>query len=349
MAFLGLFKGPDPHFWTELWELTDHLSGRVSAQYLGYMRTTAEGMPLEKLLRAEEQYGKAMALLDTEWHASHLARDPWVDAEQTFGRRRFVRALHSVIAAGPDAVATVHADPAVLRSYDTGGAPDLVARLVAEEPIDLRTGVDGLLLNTVLHDVLVEKGAESRRRWLRSSASAVRSEVHPRSMRNWPNVRAANRIAQRASYHFSHFDPDAVWLTVWTDFTPETDAQQPRTPAQDEWMLHRLEATARVLEALGTENPPSIGTVPIVAVEVELYGYDAATGAPEDCEDSDHDVYDGVLSVEYVVGFDVLAATAPAARANLLTQQISRAILQGREDLTPEATAALQELAHAAV
>ncbi|SDB92886.1 hypothetical protein SAMN05216410_0978 [Sanguibacter gelidistatuariae] len=349
MAFFGLFKGPDPHSWTELWELVDNLSGRVSAQYLGYMRTTAEGMSLETLLRAEEQYGKAMLLLDTEWHAKHLTRDPWVDADQTFGRRRFVRAMHSVIAAGPDAVVTVSADPAALSRYDSGSVPDLVARLVADEPVDLRTRVDGLLLNTVLHDVLTEKGAANQARWRRWSPSACRSDVHPKSMTNWPNVRASNQIAGRASYPFARFDPDASWLHVWTDFTPEGLETQNRTPAEDEWMLHRLEAVARVMEALGPENPPRIGTAPIFDVEVELYGYDPAEGAPEDAEDSDHNLDDGVLAVEYVIDFAVLAATAPEARADLLTQQIARAIMQGKEGLTAEATSALKELAHAAV
>ena len=343
MAF-GLFKRSDLHSWTELWELVDRLSGRTSALHLGYLRETAEGMPVEKLVRAEKQYGKAIRLLDTEQHARCLTRDPWVGAEQTFGRRRFVRAMQAVIAAGPDALETVSHDPQALRRYDSGTVPDLMARLVADEPVDLRTGAEGLLLDTVLHDVLVEKGAANRSGWLEWTVADSRPYLHPKSASSWPGVRASNRMHDREEYPFDHFDPDAVWLQVWADFGSAADATEGRTPEQDEWMLHRLEATARIMETLGDANPPAIGRTPIVVVRVELVE-DDDTDEPEDVNDPDHWCDDGVFGAEFAVAPDLLATTPPAARTDVLTQQIARAILQGRDDLTKEAAAALTGLA----
>lgn len=344
MAF-GLFKGSDLHSWTELWELVDRLSGRTSGLHLGYLRATAEGMSVEKLRRAEKQYGKAIRLLDTQEHARHLTRDPWVGAEQTFGRRRFVRAMEAVIAAGPDALVTVSRDPQALSRYDSGSAPDLTARIVADEPVDLQTGADGLLLGTVLHDVLVEKGAADRSGWLDWTLAESRSHLHPKSVSSWPDVRASNRMYDREDYPFDHFDPDAVWLQVWTDFGSPDEAMDERTLTLDEWMLPRLEATARIMETLGSANPPDIGKTQIFAVRVELNAdADADDTEPEDVNDPNHWCTDGVFGAELVIAPDLLATTPPAARTDLLTQQIARAILQGRKQLTKGAVAALTGL-----
>lgn len=362
MALFGRRARSDPHTWTELWELVARLDGRTSPRALGSLRAGAEAMTTERLLRARAQHDAAVRLLDTADHARHLTRDPWVGPDQTFGRRRFVRAMQAVIAAGPEAVLAVSRDASALARFDVGPVPGLAARLVADEPVDLGTGAEGLLLATVLRDVLVARGAARHPGWLEWTVSEGRSGAgHPSRTDGWPEVAAADRRARREEYPVDRYDPEAVWLHVWADFSATDRDGSEAGPG--EWALPRLEATARVMEALGSANPPALGAVPVLAVQVGLDtddtddtddvdgpggpGAAAPGGTPEvehDPDDPDHWLGDLVLGVERTVPATLLASTPPSARADLLTQQIARAILQGATFLTDDATARLTAL-----
>ncbi|MEP7765523.1 hypothetical protein [Sanguibacter sp. 25GB23B1] len=315
MGLRDLFtRAGEPTDWTELWTVLRPLGGRITPDSLDRMLEEALRTPRDTLVTADEQLGRALLLLDTEEHARHLSRDAWIAPEERFGRRRFVRAMHAVLAAGPDALARVVEDPAALRSYDSADTPSVLARIRDES------------IGTRLEMAINTSGAAEDGFYVGAcsiSSGALTSGAEKR----WPSL-------DDGFYLFDHHDPEGVWLTVTIEMPQDTAV----VGDSDAWDGASDVATERLMTALGDRRPLVITEEPLREAWIELAVPD------EDSEPEGSTLDDGDLYTVTYVDPTLFAGVQPARRADVLARLAAAALLGSSVTLTPDAEAALHRL-----
>ena len=311
MGLRDLFKrATDPADWTEMWTVLRPLGGRITPDSLHRMLADAQRLPRDTLVAADEQLGRALILIDTEEHARHLARDAWEAPEKPFGRRRFVRATHAVLAAGPEALARVVADPPALRSYDAGDAASVVERIREQSVV------------TTLH-AAINVGGTGERYYI-GPCSEVSSTLADDVGKGWAS------LADGGMYPFETYDPEGVWLTVTME-TPD---------GEEGWDAESDLATERLLVALGDRTPPQIArTTSLRTAWIDLAVPD------EDTEPEGWDLTDEELHTVVHLDAALVAAVPRDQRVDFLTRHAAGALLGSETDLTDEAAATLKALA----
>lgn len=315
MGLRDLFRRTtEPQDWAELWTVLRPLGGRITPDSLDRMSAEAARLPRATLVRADEQLGQAMALLDTEEHARHLSRDAWVAPDEPFGRRRFVRAVHAVLAAGPDAVVRVAEEPSVLRSYDSPDVPGFVAR-VRDDSLARR-----------LDDAISSHPARGT---FVGNSSDTSSEITVGAEKGWPSLEDADSTRD-GTYPFESLDPEGVWLTLTME-----------TPLDDEgWDAESDVATERLVVALGDRNPPEITSRKrLEQAWVQLVVPD------EDADPEGYDLSLGELNVVMHLDAGLVESVPRDQRVDVLVRSAAAALLRISPHLTDEAVDTLRRLA----
>jgi hypothetical protein len=114
----------DPARWTALWRVLEPYGGRLTADSIAYWSAHLPTLSKREYRRAARELAVAYRLLDTEEHARYLTGAPWRGPGMPFARARFERTVDAVIVAGPQAVARVMADPALISGYDDRAIPE---------------------------------------------------------------------------------------------------------------------------------------------------------------------------------------------------------------------------------
>lgn len=329
-----------PAEWHELWAALAPLRGRLDPSGLQLVRERILGMTEDEATRLEHQLGQALALLDTEEHARHLHRDAWTGPREVFGRRRFVRAVTAVIAAGPEWVERVAADPAQIRGFDSAHVPGLPERArkdpLGETIASALAGRDEMFISDIAED-LAARELTGDRGW-KSLRPILRSQFH---------------------YSFEIYDPEGVWLELLVDYVQVEnivgddgtqlfdDSEIPHRRAEAEaWRAAATEATAHIVARCGAGAPDRIGAVPptlgsptVDKVRLDSWLSDETAGqAPE------VDPTDGELDVDVQVSTADIAA-ASGDKVRFVVQHAAQVLLDAMPDLTPAGRDLLKGLA----
>lgn len=301
-----------PADWKALWAFLAPAGGRVTPDALDRISAAATALPRKTLLAADDQLGRAMGLLDTEDHARYLKRDAWQGPERRFARRRFVRALHAVLVAGPEAVARAAADPSVVGSYDPQDVIPWRAREV-DDTITLR-----------LYRAINEPGGT--RGHVKTVSVARSANLTDRAEKNWPSIALGT---PQWPHLFDYHDPEGTWLSV--------EAAVGALHSQS-WLDAARDANERIAVALGERNPPTITSQPLQEALITLR-------TPDDGDDEESTFDEGFLDITVTLDPAVLAALPVAERADVFTRTAAAALLEHGASLTPEATTTLRALA----
>lgn len=301
-----------PADWKALWAFLAPAGGRVTPDALDRISAAATALPRKTLLAADDQLGRAMGLLDTEDHARYLKRDAWQGPERRFARRRFVRALHAVLVAGPEAVARAAADPSVVGSYDPQDTIPWREREL-DDTVALR-----------LYRAINEPGGAHGHV---KAVSVTRSaNLTDRAEKGWPSIALGT---PQWPHLFDYHDPEGTWLSVEAAVGALHDQS---------WLDAARDANERIAVALGERNPPMITSQLLQEALVTLR-------TPDDGEDEEPTFDEGFLDVTVTLDPAVLSALPVVGRADHLTRAASTALLEHASTLTPEAAAVLTRLA----
>lgn len=300
-----------PADWRALWAFLAPAGGRMTSDALDHISAAAHELPRKTLLAADDQLGRAMGLLDTEDHARYLKRDAWQGPDRRFARRRFVRAVHAVLVAGPEAVVRAAADPSVVGSYDPQDVIPWRAREL-DDTIALR-----------LYRAINEPGGT---RGHVKAVSVTRSaNLTDRAEKNWPSIALGT---SQWPHLFDYRDPEGTWLSVEVAVGDLHDQS---------WLDAARDANERIAVALGERNPPKITSQPLQEALVTLR-------TPDDGDDEEPSFDEGFLDITVTLDRAVLAALPVEGRADHLTREASAALLEHGSTLTPEATDVLRRL-----
>lgn len=340
---MGLFgrrrPAADHAEWHELWAALAPLRGRLEPSGLQLVRERILGMTEDEATRFERQLGEALAVLDTEEHARHLARDAWKGPREVFGRRRFVRAVTAVIAAGPEWVGRVAADPAQIRGFDSALVPGLPERArkdaLGETIANALADREEMFISDIADDLASRELIEER---------------------GWKSLR---RILRSQSYYdFEAYDPEGVWLELDVDYVQVEnigadgaklfdDSEIPGRRAEaDAWRAAVPEATAYIVARCGPGAPDRIGAVPptLGSPSVEKVYLDSWVSDETAAQAPETDLTDGELRVVFQVSTaDVDAASGQKER--FLVQHMAQVLLAVMPDLTPAGRDLLKGLA----
>lgn len=306
-------SGVDLDALTDLWALVEPMQGSLTHESLDAMVAAAAGFSDERLVRADRQLSLAMSVMDTEEHARQLTQHRWTGVGEPFGRRRFVRALHTAVVAGPVAVARVRDRPEAVAEYDTSPVPP-----AGDETGSLSRRIEGVLIARE-----GTSGALSR------DASVLRDlDTHGERAIAWPTVHAWE-VAARDEHDVERYDPEGAWLRLWADLTDRAavplDGAVRDVHEAYPWFRPSSDAVVRVMAGLALTLPRRIGTVPLHDVDVTLVRWEGDAGPGTDAADVDPaeegaaDVDEdeaGVVSSEVVDGTLRVTAVVPAAEAD---------------------------------
>lgn len=299
-----------PADWTDLWRILAPLGGRTGAEDLERLKDALAAEPEEKVEAARQQMLRAISLLDTEVHAAHLRWHPWQGPEVPFRRTGFLATLQRVIAAGPEAMERVLAEPAHLFTYDEP-TPDFkiqMAHAAFDTPLEL---IDGAL-DTTSDIEYLDKSWPSLAKW-------------------WGDFHV-----------FEPQDPDHRWLFISHPgrYTGPGESPEEGTEAWtslDSWYEAADAATLQILAALDAVTSQELAT-PLVWI-VGIYVAPQEHGVETSAQFSD-----GILLITRLVDEGLLdAVCSTQQRTNFLVQQTAQAMLA--TDLVWAKAAVLEELA----
>lgn len=321
---MGLFsRTPRPERWTQLWEVLAPLQGSLHPTMMSAWRASEPAG--RELRKAHEQLHEAYQALNTERLAGTLRR-PFNGLQEPFAYRRFLRVIDMVVLAGPDEVRRVAEDPAAVRAHDTIRALDPIEWLDDLSP----GGVDAPPLAGLLGD------AVRRSRGARDPYSPP-PVYGPKMAGSWPSYPRESRTGVA----WTLADPSLPWLGLDTESLDDglldagrIDDASVLTLTPDCWEFSGMQATKRVLTAIGVPRPAALGDRGSCNVEF-LSPEDSDLGLLET----------GGFQAVSVLTVAEYAVTNPAARIALLTHRGAQAMLGMPLQLPPQALDALTALA----
>ncbi|MGC5168362.1 hypothetical protein [Luteimicrobium sp. DT211] len=343
MGLFGRRRAADPSSWDELWEALAPLGGRLTPEAVARWEDVVATSPPAFLEAASEQLGYAYRLLGTEAHAREIEHGAFAGTGEPFAAGRFARVVDAVVAAGPEAVARVAADPGAIRSYATA-VPllDPVLAYRGAGPVTL-----AVELGRARERSSFERGAE-----LRAPRAARRAVLSPTdldkdAMKAWPSL--AGRKPERAWAGIA--DPEEPWLDVdasnlddtpgvWAD--PEAFAEGRKIlDAPGSWFTAGAAAAERLFVALGPDGlgvEARASSVGLVSLELQRPGDGAEprTEAEQSVE---------VLTVPVTVDAGDEAVSGAEARADVLVRACARRLLELPLVATPQNLETLARLA----
>ncbi len=318
----------------DLWALLAPMEGRITPESLAAMRARGVAFDDARLVRADQQLSLAMSVMDTEEHARHLGQDAWTGMGEPFGRRRFVRALHTAVVAGPVAVARVRDRPEALVEYDTAPVPP-----VRVDDGSLSRHIEALLIDRDGPDGELSRGASVLQDF----------DTHSEKRIAWPSVYAWE-VAENWDHDFATLDPEGAWLDLWADLTDRdtvpVDAPGLGLAERYPWFEPTGDAAARIMAELDLRLPRRIGTVPLDGVRVRLVRSGTAEAdelAATDAGTASEPSF-GSLPVVAVVPGHEADAVPVTGRTDALVRWASTA-LAAHPVVHPETRAVLERLA----